>query len=231
MCGRFGIVYRGAQLAEALETEWEGEPLPEPRYNVAPSQHAPVLRQTEAGPRLEMLRWGLIPSWAKDPAIGHKLANARAETAAEKPSFRSAFRSRRAVVPMSGFYEWQARPGGKVPHWIHPAGGDLLLAAGLWEEWRPRDAEPVRTFTVLTTTASDFMGRLHERMPVFLGAEEVARWMDPGTAPDTLGELLRPGAEALLLAHPVSTRVNTPRNDDPSLLEPVDGGPEQPLLL
>lgn len=231
MCGRFGIVYRGAQLAEALEVEWDGEPLPEPRYNVAPSQHAPVLRQTAAGPRLEMLRWGLIPSWAKDPSIGNKLANARAETAAEKPSFRSAFKARRAVVPMSGFYEWQARPGGKVPHWIHPAGGDLLLAAGLWEEWRPKDAEPVRTFTILTTTASDFMGRLHERMPVFLGAGEVDRWLSPDTPPASLSSLLRPGAEDLLLAHPVSTRVNTPRNDDPSLLEPVGLGPDHPVLF
>lgn len=229
MCGRFVVVYHGPHMAKALEMEREGEPLPGPRYNLAPCQHVPVVRQTAEGPRRDRggtaagdAAVGTDPLLAERPLDREQAGQPPRRDGSGETLLRSAFKVRRAVVSMSGFYEWQACAGGKVPHWIHPARGELLLAAGLWEEWRPTDAEPVRTFTILTTSANEFMGRLHERMPLFLAVTDATRWVDPETATAEVAELLRPGAEDLLVAHAVSTRVNSPRNDDSSLLQPVE---------
>jgi putative SOS response-associated peptidase YedK len=219
MCGRFGVPFRGDDLAAALDAQWRGEPLRGPRYNVAPTQHAPVLFSTDGGRRLEMTRWGLIPSWARDASIGNKMINARAETVAEKPSYRAAFRRRRCLVPMAGFYEWKRDGKAKVPHWIYPAAEPVLTVAGLWERWYPEGAEPVTTFTVLTTAANGFMAALHDRMPVIVAPAERDRWLSAEAPEAELLALLRAAPDDLLAAHPVSTRVNSPAYDAEDLLE------------
>jgi putative SOS response-associated peptidase YedK len=213
MCGRFGVPYRGEELAAALDAAWHGEPLPGPRYNVAPTQHAPVLFADGGGRRLTMTRWGLIPSWARDASIGNKMINARAETVAEKPSYRAAFRKRRCLVPMGGFFEWKREGKVKVPHWIHAASGGVVTVAGLWERWYPEGAEPVTSFTVLTTAANGFMSALHDRMPVIVTGDERRTWLDPESPEADLLALLRGAPEDALAAHPVSTRVNSPAYD------------------
>src|SRR5215212_2353607 len=169
MCGRFGQKASSAELAAAFEAAWRCEEPQLPRFNIAPTQHAPVLL-SDAGRRvLDVFRWGLIPSWAKDAKIGNKMINARAEGVAGKPAYRAAFLRRRCLVPASGFYEWKKAGGGKVPHWIHAADGGPLTFAGLWEVWRPeKDAEPVFTFTILTTTPSADVSGIHDRMPVIV---------------------------------------------------------------
>ena len=222
MCGRYTVVADGYELSEHLKARWRSEPLAQPRFNIAPSQHAPVLLRDNAEDALEMYRWGLIPFWAKDPSIGNRMINARAETVREKPAFRSAFERRRCLVPVSGFYEWQNAGKSKVPHWIHPADGGLLTVAGLWERWSPEDAEPVYSYTILTTGANAFMKRLHERMPVIISPEERDRWLDPAAKPDQLADLLAPGPEGVLDAHPVSTLVNAPGNDTPECIQPFE---------
>jgi putative SOS response-associated peptidase YedK len=220
MCGRYTVVADGYELTEKLKARWRSARLAAPRYNIAPTQHAPVLLQDGGEPVLDMYRWGLIPSWAKDPAIGNRMINARAETVREKPAFRTAFERRRCLVPASGFYEWQKAGTTKVPHWIHPADGNLLTFAGLWERWSPEDAEPVYTYTILTTAANRFMQGLHERMPVLIAPEKREQWLDPKAKPDDLVPLLDPAPEGVLTAHPVSTLVNAPANDTPECIEP-----------
>jgi putative SOS response-associated peptidase YedK len=223
MCGRYTVVADGYELTEHLKARWRSARLAAPRFNIAPTQHAPVLLRDEDENVLDMYRWGLIPFWAKDPAIGNRMINARAETVREKPAFRSAFGRRRCLVPASGFFEWQKAGKSKVPHWIHPADGDLLTLAGLWERWAPEDAEPVYSYTILTTGANSFMQRLHERMPVIISPEERDVWLDPEAEAQALVELLRPAPEALLAAHPVSTLVNAPSNDMPECIEAFRG--------
>lgn len=224
MCGRYTVVADGYELTEHLKARWRSARLAAPRFNIAPTQHAPVLLREAHETVLDMYRWGLIPSWAKDPAIGNRMINARAETIREKPAFRSAFERRRCLVPASGFYEWQQAGKSKVPHWIHPADGELLTLAGLWERWSPDDAEPVYSYTILTTGANRFMQGLHERMPVIIAPEEREQWLDPGAKPDDLVPLLDPAPEGLLAAHPVSTLVNAPGNDLPECIEPFGAG-------
>jgi putative SOS response-associated peptidase YedK len=173
---------------------------------------------------MAMLRWGLIPSWASDPSIGNRLLNARCETVAEKPSFRSAFRQRRCLVPASGFYEWQKAGGGrKQPYFIRPGGGGLFAFAGLWERWRNAEGAPVETCTILTTEANDVMRPLHERMPVILGTEAAARWLDAHAPAGALRALcvLYPGSS--MAASPVGAWVSDPKHEGPRCLEAVGG--------
>lgn len=219
MCGRYGLFLYGSQLAERAEMDWMGEPLDRPRYNLCPTQYAPAMIVTSTGVCLEMLRWGLIPAWAREPG-GAPLCNARSETVATKPSFRSAFRLRRCVVPMSGFFEWQKVAGGKTPHWIYHPSAELLEVAGIWEEWRPDGAEAVRSFAILTQPANPFMERLHDRMPLFLSAAGRQRWLTVG-APPELAPLAADATASALAAHPVSREVNSPRHDDPWLVDPL----------
>ncbi|HEX7242624.1 MAG TPA: SOS response-associated peptidase [Longimicrobiaceae bacterium] len=215
MCGRYGETEGAEALARRFGATLRG-PAAGPRYNVAPTQHAPVLVREDGGLALSSFRWGLRPGWAKDKAP--EPINARSEDAAGKPYFRSAFRSRRCLVPASGFYEWQKTPDGKVPHWIHRADGEPFTFAGLWEVWHPKDAEPVHSFCILTTSPCDLMRPIHDRMPVVLDGEARDAWLDPRADAATLQELMRPFGGALT-AYPVSTRVNSPRNDGPELLE------------
>ncbi len=222
MCGRYGIGRSGETLSRELEAEWRGAAFAG-RWNVAPSQQVPVAVQEEGRLWLGRFRWGLCVSWAKEQGIPVEPINARAEEAASKPFFRAALERRRCLVPADGFFEWQRTGRGKVPHWIHPPGGEVLTFAGLWEYWAPSDAEPVHSFTILTTPASEAVRLIHERMPVILSPEERLVWLDPHSRPTELKALLRPYGGSLV-AHPVSSRVNSPGNDGPEVVEPAPEG-------
>jgi putative SOS response-associated peptidase YedK len=202
---------------------WPEAPLP-PRYNVAPTQSAPVVIVDAGGARAgAMMRWGLVPSWADDPSIGSRMINARAEGVESKPAFRAAFKARRCVVPMSGFYEWQAVPGAKrkQPFWIRRRDQAPLAVAGLWEVWRKGEA-PLESFVVVTTSANEFMRPIHDRMPVVFDREQVDAWLAPSTTDAaSLTALLRPCPAGDLEALPVHPRVNSPGVDNPSLIEPL----------
>ncbi|MCA9280477.1 MAG: SOS response-associated peptidase [Phycisphaeraceae bacterium] len=221
MCGRYALIVSGAELAELLRaarwSPWTA------RYNIAPTQLAPILRLGEDDQReLVPARWGLIPSWAKDPAIGNRMINARAETAAEKPAFRSAMKKRRCVIPASGFYEWQRieRSKAKQPWFIQSADSPIVALAGLWELWEKSD-EPIESFTILTTTPNMLMTALHDRMPAILDPDDISEWLAPDTSPEQIDDLLTPAPDGTLGAHRVSTRVNSPANDDAALSEPI----------
>ncbi len=221
MCGRYTIT-RPADLVQELGVE-TGQELA-PRYNVAPTQDLPVVRAgTEGGPgrELAVMRWGLVPSWAKDPKIGNRMINARSETAAEKPSFRSAMRRRRCLVLADGFYEWAKEGGAKQPYFIHLAGHRPFVFAGLWERWTKGD-EPIESFTILTTAANDKVRPLHDRMPVILPRDGHDLWLDPKVGDrDRLQPLLKPYANEEIELFPVSRMVNNPRNDVPQCVEPL----------
>lgn len=228
MCGRFGQTATAAELAAAFEAAWRHEaPADLPRFNIAPTQDAPVLRMKDGVRVLDAYRWGLIPSWAKDASIGARMINARAESVLEKPAFRAAFERRRCLVPASGFYEWRKTAAGKVPQWIYPVDGAPLTFAGLWEFWKPvQDAEPVLTFTILTTTPSADVAMVHDRMPVVVAPADRNAWLDKETREDALAALLRPAPDGSLRMHAVSTAVNRATNEGPALIEPVEPEPD-----
>lgn len=169
-----------------------------------------------------MLRWGLIPSWAKDPKIGSQCINAKAETVAEKPSFRSAFKTRRCLVLATGFYEWQRHGRTKQPIWIGLRSTRPFAFAGLWEQWQPSEGAPLETCTIITTEPNALMAPIHNRMPVILAHTSYDQWLDPAFQQiDSLKALLSPYPSEELTAYPVSTLVNNPRNDTPQVLEPL----------
>ncbi len=232
MCGRYTLAADTDELIEVFDPAHVAFDRWEPRYNLAPTQDAPVvILGNENERRLGLMRWGLVPAWADDLSIGNRLINARSETAASKPAFRDAFAERRCLVPADGFYEWRrlddASGSRKIPYWIHQPDRRPFAFAGLWERWRPRQGgDPVVTFTLLTTRPSRWMSRLHDRMPVILPDDEACRsWLRPDAGLEELGDLLRPAPEDLLEAWPVATTVNRPANEGPELIEPVDGPP------
>ena len=198
------------------------EAMPAPRYNVAPTQTVAVVLN-ESPDRLSMAQWGLIPSWARDPAIGSQMINARAETLAEKPSFRAALKKRRCLVLADGFYEWRKETDGKIktPLYIRLASGEPFAMAGLWEMWTSPDGEKRRTCTIVTTFPNELMARIHNRMPVILPREMCADWLDDSMPALALNAMLKPFSAELMQAYPVSRRVNMPANDDPTLVQPV----------
>lgn len=218
MCGRFTNLLSWREIVELYGiTNTDFRPNLAPRYNVAPSQDVPIVR---AGRELAVVRWGLIPFWAKDEKIAWRTINARAETVAEKPAFRAAFKARRCLVPASGFYEWQARgKGPKQPWYITGRDGRPLAFAGLWERWRGPDGT-VESCTIIVTQANEFMRRLHDRMPVILDAADFDAWLDPDAGDGRA--LLRPCPDEWLEAWPVSTHVNRPQNDDERCIAPVE---------
>jgi putative SOS response-associated peptidase YedK len=218
MCGRFALFASGEELRERYP--FVDPSLFEPRYNIAPTQAVAAVRSTATGQELVRLRWGLIPSWAADPAIGKKLLNARAETVAEKPSFRSAIKRRRCLIPASGFYEWQKTGARrKQPYFIRPRDGGLFAFAGLWEEWHDPRGEVVETCTILTTQANDLMWPLHDRMPVILDPTSDARWLDAGADAASLHALLVPYHSEKMEAFPVNPWVSNPKHEGPRCLE------------
>jgi putative SOS response-associated peptidase YedK len=220
MCGRFSQWSPPEVVAKEFGVY---VPRLEPRYNVAPTQSAGVVRvSAEGGREFAALRWGLIPGWAKDPAIGNKLCNARAETVAEKPSFRDSLKGRRCVVPADGYYEWKREGARKQPYYFRRRDGRPLAIAGLWDRWEGAGGEAAETFAVITTGANDLAGAVHDRMPVVLSPDDYELWLGADAADrGRLGELLRPCPGGVLEAYPVSARVNSPKNDDPELTEPL----------
>jgi putative SOS response-associated peptidase YedK len=224
MCGRFTLATPPALLAEVFELS--DVPDLAPRYNIAPTQWSPVIRSSAAAPArgLALLRWGLIPPWATDPAIGSRLINARAETVADKPAFRGAFRHRRCLVPADGFYEWAKVGPARQPWHFRRADGAPFALAGLWERWRGPDGADVETFTILTTEANDVVRPVHPRMPVILPADAYAAWLDIElTEGRHLAPYLVPAPADLLTTFPVSPRVNAPTMDDPACVAPLRG--------
>ena len=216
MCGRYALY--GPVKRKRVEDRWFDELAAfGSSYNIAPTETAPVMRVVDGRPAVALLRWGLIPYWAKDAAIGNRLINARADTLTEKPAFRDAYRTRRCLVPASGFYEWKKIPGGKQPWYVTSADGTMLAFAGLWERWRPAGGEPVLSFTIITTDANDPLKGIHDRMPAILWPGDFDAWLK---TPDPSG-LLRPCQPEMLTAYPVSPAINSPHNDDPRLVEPV----------
>ena len=218
MCGRFAF-YSPSEATAALFGV-DGALAVEPRYNIAPTQFVAAIRDSEQHQReLVMLRWGLVPFWAKDPSIGNRMINARAETVAEKPSFRAAFKHRRCVVLADGFYEWHREGDVKTPYFISLVNGEPFALAGLWEEWKDRESgESLQTTTLITTTANDFMQPLHHRMPVILQPDTADEWL---AGPNNY---LQNAAERVpaLRAWPVDRRANNARNQGADLID-IDG--------
>jgi putative SOS response-associated peptidase YedK len=195
-----------------------------PRYNVAPTQEAPVVRQRRGVREAAMMRWGLVPYWAKDLSFGNGRINARSEDAASKPAYREAAKRRRCLVPASGFYEWQPVEGrrAKQPWYFTPRQGPLFAFAGLWESWGTKETGRVETFTILTRPANELVKAVHDRMPVIVRALDYDRWLDEGvTDLDSLREVMEPLESGAMEARTVSTRVNRPENDDAGLVEPA----------
>jgi putative SOS response-associated peptidase YedK len=220
MCGRFVI----AVSPEAVQAEFELNSTEgfTVSFNVAPTQYAPVITN-EHPKKLSFYRWGLVPSWAKDISVGNKMINARADGIAEKPSFRSALKRRRCIVPVSGFYEWQKGEGkAKTPMYIHLKDAEVFGLAGLWEVWNSPDGDELCTFTIITTDANDFMTPIHNRMPVILPKADYAKWLDPNEVEaKVLQPLLKPFDSRKMTAYEVSRAVNTPSINEPDLIRPV----------
>jgi len=235
MCGRFVVASSGSDLVGVLRVDLVGDEIPEPSYNVAPTDRvAIVLDSAKTEPptrRLEAARWGLVPSWAKDVGIGTKAINARAEEVEDKPMFRQALIARRAIIPASGYYEWKSEDGAKTPYYIHPSDDSPLFFAGLYEWWKdPSKAadDPTRwvlSFTIMTRDAVGQLGSLHDRMPLFIDADYADVWLDPTT--ENVGDLLDATIDAApavvdgLLMREVDRAVGNVRNNGPELIAPV----------
>lgn len=220
MCGRYVLTVTGRVLARLFDLD----EIPDvaARYNIAPTQQVPIVRVGTSGRRLDAVRWGLIPPWAKDPAIGNRMINARAETVAEKPAFRSAFRRRRCLVPATGFYEWRREGGRKQPYLVRFADERPFAIAGLWETWRQPEGAPVESCVLITTRPNPVVARLHDRMPVIIPRPQHDRWLEPAERnPEQLRNLLVPHPPEEMEAFPVSLRVNNPANDDPLCTRPT----------
>lgn len=220
MCGRFTL-YKPAERV-AREFQLEEAPAIEARYNIAPTQNILAVRQTPDGREAVTFKWGLIPSWAKDTSIGPKLINARSETIDEKPSFREAFKRRRAIIPVDGFYEWARRGDKKQPYYFHFKDDRLFGFAGLWEKWRTPDGESLESCSILTTEANEALGAIHHRMPVILHPDTYDLWLDEDERKQDLRkELLRPYPASEMSAYPVSTAINSPSHQGEKLVRPV----------
>jgi len=215
MCGRYRLSHR-KQLVEKYfdssgDEDWT------PRFNIAPTQQIPVIRQNPKEPRrqLSLLRWGLIPSWAKDSSGAARTINARSETAASKPAFRDALKSRRCIIPADGFYEWKRSNSMKQPYCFEVNGGALFAFAGLWDRWKDPSGQWIQSCSILTTTPNAVTAEVHDRMPVILDGHSFDLWLDPGlTRVEMVTELLRPYDARAMRSYPVSSRVNHVANDD-----------------
>ncbi|HTO01162.1 MAG TPA: SOS response-associated peptidase [Microthrixaceae bacterium] len=232
MCGRFVSSSSPEQIAQYFDADAVNEKLIErgPNYNTAPTSAVMVVYEDGTSRLLDSFRWGLVPSWAKDMSIGSRMINSRAETIAEKPSFRRAFAKRRCIIPVDGFYEWKALPGEKKkqPYYIHRPDDEPFAFAGLWEQWKgPKDGpaldEPLRTCSIITTEANSKMAELHDRMPVILPKSAWDEWLSSeGHDTEALGKFLVPAPSKLITFHPVSTEVNNARNRGEHLMDEVD---------
>lgn len=227
MCGRYAAARDAADLAIWCEAERLPATDLRPRYNVAPTSEAYLVVDEEGTRSIDIAKWGLIPSWSRDAGHASRMINARSETVAVKPAYRSAFKRRRCLVPVDGYYEWQANGTAartpKQPFYIHERNGDPLALAGLFEDWAGPDG-PVRTFSVLTQDASGWLQRIHDRMPVIIERESWSTWLDGPLTDEVFASIVegsRDDAPHLLEAHPVSTRVNKAGNEGADLIEPI----------
>ena len=223
MCGRYTLSAPSDLIEDLLELEESIEL--QPRFNIAPTQEAPVVlrRDSSAVRRLETLRWGLVPFWAKDRSIGDRMINARSETVVEKPAFRASFKRKRCLVIADGFYEWQATGGPKQPFYFRLTSGEPFAMAGLWDQWdKSADGSCLETFTILTTEPNSAVEPVHKRMPVILKRADHDTWLDPEYQDtDRLQELLVPYPHTEMEGIPVSTYVNNPANQGPQCVEPI----------
>lgn len=220
MCGRYVLTAD----TDTIQLAFDLENVPQvhtARFNIAPSQ--PIAAITNEDPKtLTFMKWGLIPSWSKDPKMGSKMINARSESAPEKPAFRAAFKRRRCLIPADGFFEWQKRGSSKVPMFIHMDDYSVFAFAGLWEIWYSPEGDELRTATILTTEPNDLMKSIHDRMPVILPREHYAAWLASGDQKaDDLRPLMKPFDARRMAAYAVSTFVNSPANDSPETIEPL----------
>ena len=222
MCGRFILTSPGRVLAAQFELQHEPELTP--RYNIAPTQQVPAIKMDTGGRRLEMLKWGLVPFWAKDASISARLINARCETLSEKPAFRAAFKSRRCLIPANGFYEWMKERGKKQPYLFKLTDGSLFAFAGLWERWESKDGVALESCTIITTDANELVQPLHDRMPVILKNKDYALWLDPIAKREILQPLLIPYPSVEMKCYPVSPNVNKATYDNPDSIEPLLSG-------
>ncbi len=228
MCGRFQLSVKGRHISERFNVEVFDE-FYKPNYNAAPSQKLPVITNQEPG-QLNYYKWGLIPFWAKDPKIGYKLINTRAETIMEKPSFKSAFSKRRCLIPANGFYEWKkGKDNEKTPYHIFLKSDEIFAMAGIWETWKDGEGKPVHTFSIITTEPNALMEKIHNRMPVILPREIEKAWLKEDD-PAALKSMLRPFEANLMDCYPVSSRVNSPANNDEKLLAPLEEGAGETLF-
>ena len=223
MCGRFSLTTSAEQISAILpELVFETEL--EPRYNIAPTQEIAAVRN-DGRWALSTLRWGLIPFWAKDASIGNRMINARAESLADKPSFKAPLKRQRCLILADGFYEWKAIPGQKVkqPHYIRMKSGAAFGLAGLWDSWRDPEGNEVLSATIITTSPNALVAELHDRMPVILRSDNYERWLDPAERePGEMLECLGPYAAEEMEAYAVSTRVNRPGVDEPACIDSVE---------
>lgn len=224
MCGRYTLTDSLDRLQMRFHFQWKGTDY-RPRYNIAPTQEVLAVTQANGGRQGETMRWGLIPSWAKDLTLGGRMINAKAETVAERPAFRVAFKKRRCLVLADGFYEWRKDTNGKTPMRMTLRSGGPFAFAGLWEVWKSPAGEPVRSCTVITTTANALVAPIHDRMPVILPERAESLWLEHELSdPAVLTSLLLPYAAGEMLAYPVAPAVNSVRNDDPALIKPQGVG-------
>ena len=230
MCGRYTLTADAESIQQAFKLDtvdgWR-----EPRFNIAPSQQAPVISNRDPG-RLSAMKWGLVPAWAKDAKIGYRMINARSETVAEKPAFRAAFKRRRCLIPADGYFEWAKQGKRKTPMYISHAERDLFAFAGLWESWKQPDENWLNTYTILTTRANEKIDPIHHRMAVIVAPEDYELWLAPRElSPDEWLPMMAGPRPDQLQFHEVSTRVNKPANDNPTVILPLDSSHQQHNLL
>ena len=233
MCGRYRLSRRKQIVEEYFETaDWQDDW--SPRYNIAPTQPIPVIRQNPKEPvkELSLMRWGLIPSWAKDPSVAARTINARSETAATKPAFRDPVRFRRCLIPADAFYEWKRTATSKQPYCFELNDGEMFAFAGLWERWHDPSGQWVKSCSILTTIPNSVTSVVHDRMPVILDRESYDLWLDPGMQNVAeISELLKPYDARLMRCYPVSSRVNHVANDDEECSRPIEVAEAQNRLF
>jgi putative SOS response-associated peptidase YedK len=224
MCGRFVLGDTdGIYLRYKIIVSEDIKKKIKPRYNIAPSQYVPIIYQDKKQEnKIEMMRWGLVPFWAKDPKIGFKMINARADTVAKKPSFKNLLKSKRCIVPSTGFYEWKKTVKGKIPYYIGLENNEIFALAGLYDIWKDTEGKEHKTFTIITTEPNNILSSIHIRMPVILQQKFEDLWLD-NTAQDTISiiQILKPFSDDNMKAYIVSKEVNNPRNDKPQLIEEI----------
>jgi putative SOS response-associated peptidase YedK len=224
MCGRYRLSRRKQLVEEYFDSPSEEQDWV-PRYNISPTQPVPVIRQNPKEPvrELSLMKWGLIPSWAKDSSVAASMINARSETVHEKPAFRDALKSRRCLIPADGFYEWVRTAKAKQPYCFEVNGGELFAFAGLWDGWKDPNGNWLKTCSILTTTPNAVTSAVHDRMPVILNPDDYDLWLDPGmNNMQVVSELLKPYDARFMRCYPVSTRVNSVSNDDLECSRPVE---------